>query len=195
MRTHRNLLGYLILAAAVGGCATLFQGGGRESPERVAERGLEALERGDYEAGMADLRWVSTYHSDRGIARYTLLALAAAELDPANPDRQLEAGSERLSQLRALPDNPSWTVPVVRSLHRISLELQRERERADQAEGAARAARARATVAAREADEAQTGQAALRNRVSALERELELSQRQLAEARREVARMRQALGG
>jgi hypothetical protein len=195
MRTHRTLLGYVILAAAVGGCATLFQGGGRESPERVAERGLEALERGDYDAGMEDLRWVTTYHSDRGIARYALLALAAAELDPANPNRQMESGSERLSELRALADNPPSTVPVIRSLHRLTLELQEEKERADRAEGAARAASERATVAAREADEAQSGQAALRSRVGTLERELELSRRQLAEARREVARMRQALGG
>jgi hypothetical protein len=195
MRTHRTLLGYLILAAAVGGCATLFQGGGRESPERVAERGLEALERGDYDAGMADLLWVTTYHPDRGIARYALLVLAASELDPASPDRQLESGSERLSELRALPDNPSWTLPVARSLHRLSLELQEERERADEAERAAQAARELATVAAREAEEAQTGQAALRGRIGALERELELSRRQLAEARREVARMRQALRG
>lgn len=195
MRIHRTLLGYLIVAAAVGGCATLFQGGARESPEHVAERGLEALERGDYEAATADLRWVSTYHADRGIARYTLLALAAAELDPANPDRQMEAGSERLSEFRALPDNPRWTVPVARAFHRLSLELQGERERADQAESAARAARERATVAAREAGEARTEGATLRLRIGVLERELELSQRQLVEARREVARMRQALGG
>jgi hypothetical protein len=194
MRMQRLFLGYLLLAAATGGCAAWFQGE-RESPERVAERGLEALTRGDYDAGIADLRWVSTYHPERGIARYTLLVLAAAKVDPANPDRQLDAGSDRLSELRALPENPNWITPVAGSLHRLILELQLERERAEQAERSARAARERATAATREVGAAQNEREALRGRVAQLERELQASRQQVAAARQEVARMRRALDG
>jgi hypothetical protein len=195
MAAHPRFIGSLLLALALAGCAALLPRPAGPSPERVAERGADALERGDWDAAVADLLWVSTYHGDRGIARYALLTLGAAEVDPANPNRQLEAGIERLSEFRALSDNPRWLVPLAASLQRVALEVQAERERADRAERESRVAAERAAVARREASAAEAERGALQGRVAQLERELAQSRAEVATARREVARMRQALDG
>lgn len=194
MRTHARLLGYVILAASLGGCATLLPGS-RESPERVADRALEALEHGDYAAAMADLTWVSTYHLERAAGRYSLLALAAAELDPANPERRPEVGRDLLTEYRVLTENPKWTVPVANAFHRLAFELEDTSERAERAERERDRAMAEARRATGEAREAQEERGSLQGRVSQLERQLEASLRETAEARRELARMRRALGG
>jgi hypothetical protein len=202
MRIHPNLPASLLLAVGLAGCATLFQTGSEPRPEPIAERGLAALERGEYEAAIADLEWVATHFPDRPAGRYALLALAAAELDPANPQRRPDAGAELLASFRAMEENPRWTVPLANTLRGVVLELREIEERARVAErAAARAERTaretaeRARTAASETSRAQEQEAALRNRVAALERELARSRQQLAEMRGEVQRMRRALGG
>jgi hypothetical protein len=189
------LLGYVILTASLPGCATLLQGGGRESPEQVADRALEALERGDYAAAMPDLIWVSTYHSERAAGRYSMLALAAAELDPANGERRPEIGRDLLAEFRVLPENPPWTVPLASALHRLAFELEDTRERAARAERERDRATAEAERAAEEASEARRERVSVQNRLAQLERQLEASREETAAARRELARMRRALGG
>jgi hypothetical protein len=189
------LLGYGILAASLAGCATLLQGDGKESPEQVADRALEALEWGEYAAAMPDLIWVSTYHLERPAGRYSMLALAATELDPANPERRPEIGRELLSEFRTLSENPPWTVPLARALHRLAFEVEDVRERAERAERERDRARAEVGRAAEQASEAQREQGLLQGRVAQLERQLEASRQETAEARRELARMRRALGG
>lgn len=189
------MIAYVILAASLAGCATLLQGGGRETPEQVADRGLEALERGDYAAAMPDLIWVSTYHSERPAGRYSMLALAAVELDPANPERRPEIGRELLSEFRMLSENPPWTVPLARALHRLAFEVEDTRERAERAERERDRATAEVGRAEEEASEVRREQRLLQSRVAQLERQLEASRQETAEARRELARMRRALGG
>jgi hypothetical protein len=199
MRTTPPVAGSLLIAICLAGCAAVLQAG--PDPDRIAERGLAALERGDYEAARADLEWVSTYHPDRPAGRYALLALAAAELDPANPEGRPEVGAERLARFRATEGNPRWTVPVANSLRGVVLALSDAEERARVAEAAAaraertaRQAEERARGAAREASEARSQRTTLGNRVGELERELAQSRRQLAQMRDEVERMRRTLG-
>jgi hypothetical protein len=200
MRIPPHVAGTLLMAGYLAGCATLFPGA-RPSPEQVAERGLAALERGDHVAAIPDLVWVSTHYPDRPAGRYSLLAIAAAELDPANPTGDPDAGAVLLAKFRALSDNPSWTMPVANSLRGLVLELRDARDRARMAERArqraervAGEATERAREVAREASRAEAQSATLGNRVGQLERELAESRRQLAEARDEVERMRRTLG-
>lgn len=199
MRIQTHGLVVVLVSVWLAGCATLLHGG--PSPERVAERGLAALERHEYDSARADLEWVSTNFPDRPAGRHALLALAAAELDPANPDRRPDVGADLLAHFRAMEDNPSWTMPVANTLRGLLLELGDTEERAIAAEEAvsralrsARGAEERADSAAREASQAEARRAALGGRVSALERELAITRQQLAQARDEVRRMRRALG-
>lgn len=195
MRTIWPVTATLVMALVLSACASLMGGG--PSPERVAERGLAALERGEYAVAIADLEWVATHFRDRRAGRHALLTWAAAELDPANPERRPEAGAELLAEFRALEDNPPWLGPVANTLRGVVLELRDTEERASiaersalRAERAASEAAERARGAAREATQAESR---LGNRVSQLERELAQSREQLAGMRSEVERMRRAL--
>jgi hypothetical protein len=181
------------------GCAALLQPDSRPGPDRIAARGLAALEEGDYQAGLADLTWVSTHYPDRAAGRHALLALAAALVNPANPVGSLDDGAEVLATFRALPDNPPWTAPLANSLRGLLLELRDARDRTDAAEraraGAEQSAREASERAQTAAEKAAAREAALEEQVADLERQLEESQRRLAAARAEVARMRRTLGG
>lgn len=197
MRTTLPVAGSLLIAVCLAGCAALFQAGDRESPEQIAERGLLSLERGDYASAIADLEWVSTYFPDRPAGRTALLALAAAELDPSNPDRRPTVGAELLARYRTLEESPAWAVAVATAMRGLVLELRDTEARAEAAERAAarsqRLAR-QATERAREAESAEAQRVSLSNRVSELEQELARSRRQLAAMRDEVDRMRRTLG-
>jgi hypothetical protein len=199
MRIHPHRSAVVLVSLWLAGCATLFQGG--PSPERIAERGVAALEHHDYDAGMADLAWVSTHFPDTPAGRYALLALAAAELDPANPRGRPEAGVDLLARFRAMENNPPWTMPLANTLRGLVHELRDSEERANVAEReaaraqrSARAAAEQARGAAREAARAEAQRSAMGSRVGALERELALTRHQLAQAREEVERIRRTLG-
>jgi hypothetical protein len=201
MRIRAHGLALFLVIACLAGCAALFEMGAGPHPDRIAERGLAALERGDFEEGIADLEWVSAHFPERASGRYALLALAAAELDPANPQRRADVGAELLASFRALDEKPLWTVPVANSLRGLVLELRDTQERARVAERAAaraersaREAAERARAAARQASQAESRQASLGSRVADLERELAHSRQQLARTREEVDRMRRTLG-
>jgi hypothetical protein len=199
MRTIWPVTATLVMAIVLAGCASLLRGG--PSPERIAERGLAALKRGEYAVAIADLEWVATHLRDRRAGRHALLTWAAAELDPANPEPRPEVGAELLAEFRTLEDNPPWMMPVANTLRGLMLALRDTEERARiaersalRAERAASEAAERARGAAREASQAEARQASLGNRVSQLERELAQTRQQLARERGEVERMRRALG-
>jgi hypothetical protein len=199
MRITPHMAATLLSTVLLGGCAAVLHA--RPNPDRIAERGLASLERGDYESAIADLEWVSTHFPDRTAGRYALLALAAAELDPANPGRRPDSGAEALARFRAMDDNPPWTVPVASSLRGLALELSATADRARAAEATAaraertaRQAESRAREAARAASQARAQRESLGSRVVQLERELAVTRRQLAQSRGEVERMRRALG-
>jgi hypothetical protein len=198
--TSRPRVPALLLATlCLTGCSALFQSR-PPTPEEVAERALAALARDDHQAAIPDLEWVHTHFPDRPIARDAMLAHAAAELDPANPDRRPDVGTDLLGELRLQEDGPPW-LPVTHALHRVALELRATRERADQAETArdrarqaARLAAERGRLAAGEAGRARQEAESLQNRVASLERQLAQSRREAEAMRREVARIRRALG-
>jgi hypothetical protein len=201
MRKPVPLAGSLTVVVLVAGCATILQAGPRAEPDRIAERGLSALERDDFQGAIPDLEWVSTHFPDRPSGRYALLALAAAELDPANPHRRPEVGAALLGEFMAREGNPRWTSPIARSLRRTVLELRDAEERvvaarqaASRSAQAAREAEERASDAAREAGQAEARRASLGSRVAQLEWELAQSRQQLAEMRDEIDRMRRTLG-
>jgi hypothetical protein len=192
MRTHAHGPALLLIAVLLAGCASLLPGG--TTPDLIAERGLDALERGEYGAAIADLSWVATHHAERPAGRYALLALAAAELDPANPERRPDEGADHLARFRAMEDNPRWTVPVANALRGVHLELRDTEERATTAERAAAEAQQAARSASRDATQARSQHSSLGNRVAELELELAETQRQLTRARSEIERMRRTLG-
>lgn len=194
MRIPPQAAGSLLIAVFVAGCATLLQAGSSPGPEQIAERGLAALERHDYDAAVADLSWVSTYHPDRPAGRYALLALAATQLDPANPGGRPDVAGELLATFRAMEDNPKWTVPLANTLRGMMLELRDVQERALAAEGAAARADRSAREAVDQASQVRAERTALANRAVELERELARTRHQLARAREEVERIRRTLG-
>jgi hypothetical protein len=192
MRTHAYGPALALVAALLAGCASLLPGGA--TPDRIAERGLDALEREQYAAAIADLSWVATHYPDRPAGRYALLALAAAELDPANPERRPDAGAEHLASFRAMEGNPRWTMPVANALRGVLLELRDAEQKARAAERAAAEAQQAARSARGEATQARAQQSSLGDRVAELERELDETRRQLTRARGEIERMRRTLG-
>jgi hypothetical protein len=194
MRIPPQAAGSLLIAVFVAGCATLLQSAASPTPEQIAERGLEALARHDYEAAIADLSWVSTYHRDRPVGRQALLALAAAELDPSNPGGRPDVGAELLAAFRAMEDHPTWTVPVANTLRGLLLELRDAQERARVAEDATARADRSARQAVEQASQVRAERTALATRASELERELTRTRHQLARAREEVERIRRTLG-
>jgi hypothetical protein len=200
MKRHLYVPALVLTAFGLAGCAALLQGD-RLRPEPVARRGLEALERQEFDAAITDLTWVATHFLDRSVGKHALLALAVAELDPGNPGRRPEEGAEHLARFRRLTDWPPWTVPVANALRGLALEVRDAEARARRAERAARRAVREAREATARADEAgesernaRTENRSLRTRMSRLEAELQETREQLEEARVEVERMRRILG-
>jgi chemotaxis protein histidine kinase CheA len=158
------LVGLLV----VGGCASLAHGG-QPRPEVVFERGLQALEQQDFRSAYEQFSWVYEVYWDRPIGERALLALAAVELDPRNPDRRLYVGADLAGRHYQLPTARRWNEPVSQTLYLLALELgateerlaraEAEREQAEQARARAererQAARAQAQQAATRAQRAQ----------------------------------------
>lgn len=114
-----------VALAVTGGCAAPQQPiTPPPSPEDHLEQALTLLEHDDYSA--AEQHLASLYHNYAGqpVGRRALFELAAAKLDPRNPDHELDAGARLLARYLRLPHGvTAEDLPVARTLYLMALDL------------------------------------------------------------------------
>ncbi|HEX9108093.1 MAG TPA: hypothetical protein VF832_12710 [Longimicrobiales bacterium] len=196
----------LLVALAAGACshfrARPAVAPAPATPEDRLHAAMAALDSGQYAAATKDLLALSQEYPGQAAGRAALLGAAAAELDPRNPDRQLDQGASLLVQyLSGAPAN-DWTEPVAASFYLLAQEAGASAERVEAAQ--ADAARAReqaraglprlpgASLTARLQDVQHD-----RDRLAARVRELETTtatlSKQLADSVQELSRIRRTL--
>jgi hypothetical protein len=179
------------VTAALIGCAT-FGSVVRSDADKRFDAGVRALENGDYATARTHLAWVAEHFNDKTVGQRALLIMAALEMDPRNPTRRTDVGSDMAASFLRLPERDTWVDPIAQTLYLQSIELGAAEERAERAERDAEQHRERElpklpgpTVSARikavEADRDRLAQ-----RVTALEA-------QLADKDRELERIRKTI--
>jgi hypothetical protein len=123
------------VASLAMGCASLATLARPEGHTRF-ESGIKALAEGDYAAAHQDLSWVAERFAHEDEGQRAVLVLAAMELDPRNPARRLDAGSDLAGTFLQLPDRDGWIDPLAQTLYLLGLELGAAEERAQRAERA-----------------------------------------------------------
>lgn len=121
------------VAAALVGCATLGSVLRSDADERF-DAGMRALGNGDYGTARSDLAWVAEHFNHETVGQRALLILAAVEMDPRNPNRRTDVGSDMAASFLRLPERDTWVDPVAQTLYLQSLELGAAEERAERAE-------------------------------------------------------------
>jgi hypothetical protein len=111
-----------VTLSAASGCAT-FAGNREPDPAGDLAAGLEASAAEDFAGARALLLPVYRQHWASPVGQQALLALAALEVDPRNPERRPEAAAELLARYLGIEAAPEWTVPVAESLYLVALEL------------------------------------------------------------------------
>lgn len=171
------------------GCATLtspLESGG----EKRLQEGLQALGRGDYRLAHERLSWVAQRYGHEQVGQQAVLTLAALELDPRNPGRRINVGSDMAATYLKLPEKAAWTHPVAQTLYLLGLELSAE-QRADTAEkrlptlpGPSVSARIR--TAQQERDRMEQERDRLARRVESLEKQLSEKEQELQRIRKTI---------
>ncbi len=168
---------------------------------------LAVLDSGQYAPAAQELQALAQSYPDRALGRQALLSAAAAELDPRNPDRQLDRGAALMTQYLESSGTNDWLHPVAQTLYLLSLELGATVERAQQADADAARARAQASRAVARAELPRLPGAPVtarledleheRDRLAARVHELETGtaqlQKQLADSLQELKRVRRTL--
>jgi len=192
----RNLVAVGALSVVLAACATLnpFVESGAE--ERF-DRGMRALERGDYPQASLDLGWVATHHADEKVGRQALLVVSALEMDPRNPKRRLSLGADMTQAYLLNRGIENWTLPIARTLHLLALELGAAEERVAAAEAGRERAEARLELPGPSVPERlkaiQDERDRLARRVSQLEQQLAAAEKNLAEKDKELERIRKTI--
>jgi hypothetical protein len=121
------------LALVLPACATFGSYFDSRADQRLTV-GLAAYERGDYVTANEELGWVVERYGDQVIGRQALLAVAAVEMDPRNPQRRLNLGANLLESYLRLEHQPDWVLPAAQTLYLMSMEMGAVEERVAQAE-------------------------------------------------------------
>jgi hypothetical protein len=100
-----NAILVVLTALVTGGCA-IFDGSRQPDPAAEFDVGIEALDRGDYEAGYDILYPIYRRHWDAPIGQRALLALMAAEIDPRNENRRLWSTADMAAAYLQIPEAP-----------------------------------------------------------------------------------------
>jgi hypothetical protein len=114
-------------------CATLSTYFDSRADQRLAV-GIAAFQRGDYVTANEELGWVVERYGSEEIGRQALLAVAAVEMDPRNPQRRLALGAELIGSYLRLEEQPEWVVPAAQTLYLMSMEMGAAEERVAQAQ-------------------------------------------------------------
>lgn len=129
----RGSIWAVAIAGLLMGCATL-KAPLESRGEKRFEDGLTALGRGDYRLAHEQLSWVAQHYGHEAYGQQALLTLAAMEMDPRNPARRIEVGTDVVAAYLGLPEKPQWTHPVAQTLYLLGLELGSAEERVARAE-------------------------------------------------------------
>jgi hypothetical protein len=92
-------------------------------PADRLERGLGALEQGEFEAAVADFLWVAEREGGSRRGREALLLAMAADLDPRNKSRRLDEGAALAARYLAVAPPDDAARPVVLATYLLALEL------------------------------------------------------------------------
>ena len=188
----------IALAAALTGCAVLG-GIGEPDTEAQLDRGLAALRAREYADARRILEPVYQSSWQNRAGQDALMALAAAELDPRNPDRRLWAGADLAGRLLNIPQAAPEYIPVAETMYLLAVELGAQEEqlaRADSAKAAAdRARRPSSSVLSVPArmSKLQADRDALNRRVEQLQTTLRTRDKELADAKQELERIKKTL--
>jgi len=192
----RNVVAVGALTVVLAACATLNPFVESSAASRF-DRGMRALERGDYAQATVDLGWVATHHADRSVGREALLVVAALEMDPRNPKRRLSLGADLTQSYLLNRGNEEWTLPIARTLHLLALELGAAEERVAAAEAERQRAEARLELPGPSVPERlkmiQDERDRLARRVNQLEQQLSTAEKNLAEKDKELERIRKTI--
>ncbi len=110
-------------ALSAGACATAPASDAEPPPAERLTTGLAALESSEYGDAYDNLILVRSVCGDAPLGQQALLVLAAAELDPRNPERQLELAREFAAHYLSLPNRAAWAEPLAESLYLLSMEM------------------------------------------------------------------------
>lgn len=167
-------------------------------PEDRLQQALTVLDSGNYAGATRQLLALTQTYPNTAVGRAALLNAAAAELDPRNPDRQLDQGATLLANYLQRSPPTDWTEHAVESFYLLAQEVGASSARIEQAQAAV--ARAQAAVprlpgpplSARLEDVQKE-----RDRLAARVRELEAAsgdlRKQLADTLQELQRIRRTL--
>lgn len=121
-RLVASLLAVLTAAGATA-CATAPATNPGLQPADHLTSGLVALEAADYNIAYDNLLEVRSVCGDSPMGQQALLVLAAAELDPRNPQRQIELAAEFAAHYLGLPNRAAWAQPLAEALYLLSMEI------------------------------------------------------------------------
>lgn len=85
--------------------------------------GLAAIESANPDAAYGHLTAVLEQCGSSSLGQQALLTMAAAELDPRNPDPRRKLAAEAAAQVAARQDPDTWPGQIARSLYGIALRL------------------------------------------------------------------------
>ncbi len=128
-----------LLALALPACATLDTVLGRPANDHF-NTGIVALRRGEFAEASRELNWVIERHGNDEIGQQALLAVAALEMDPRNPQRRLPLGADLAAGYLQHKNRVDWSQPVAQTLYLLALEMGATEERLAQAEAEKREA-------------------------------------------------------
>jgi hypothetical protein len=189
------------------GCASAR--GAAANPETELNSALQLLDRGDYRTATEQLLKISNEHPGTPVGQRAVIALAAASLDPRNPNRRIDMGATYAARYLNDKTKAAWTEPVGETLYLMALELGATDSARAQAESDAADARAEA-----ERVKAQAGRPLPRlpgqsfaarmkgtevdrdkiaGRLAQLEQQLQQRDKQLADSVAELQRIRKTL--
>ncbi|MGQ0813761.1 MAG: hypothetical protein ACT4O1_04780 [Gemmatimonadota bacterium] len=170
------------LAFVVTSCATLTSVW-RADHEQRFDAGVRAMTNGDYALAHQEMSWTAQHFGHKTEGQRAVLLLATMEMDPRNPGRRPEVGSDLAASYLRLPEQEDWASPMAQTLYLIGLELGAERAEAERQRELPRLPGPTVTARIRSVEQERDR---LAKRVSALEE-------QLAEKDRELQRIRKTV--
>lgn len=186
---RRPLFLVATIAFVITGCASLKSLSRSDGHARF-ESGIKALAEGNYATAHRDLSWVAERFAHEDDGQRAVLVLAALELDPRNPGRRPDSGSDLAGTFLQLPDRDVWIDPVAQTLYLLGLELGAAEERAERAERAVELHRQLPTLPG---PNVTTRIRAVEQERDRLARRVTSLEEQLAEMERELDRIRKTI--
>lgn len=170
------------VAFLLAGCATARSVWQSPDDDRF-NAGVRSLANGDFAEAHAHLRWVAERFANQESGRRAVLILSALELDPRNPQRRPEIGSDLAATYLRLDHREDWLAGVAQTLYLVGLELGGVEQRIERAEALPKLPGPTVTARMKSLEQERDR---LTRRVNALETELAEKTRELERIRKTV---------